>query len=55
MNPHPSSKSTSALTSMSIVTGTTLATQEAAKCIHNEKANVEQKVTFHKVTGPGVG
>lgn len=52
MEPHPSSKSTTALTAMSKVTCTTLACQKVALSTRNEKYNVEREVTVNKVTGP---
>lgn len=55
LDPHLSSKSTSALASTSKVTGITHATQEVASCTRDKKANVEREVTFNKVAATVAG
>lgn len=52
MNAHPSFKRTSAITSLSNVTGTTLATEVVACFSRIEEATPDYDVTASKVTGP---
>lgn len=55
MSLHPSSKSTRALTSMSVVILITLATQAVSFFPCNEKANTEWEVTAIKLNGQAAG
>lgn len=55
MDLHFFSKLTSALGSISKVTGATSATQEVAFSTRNEKSNEEREVPVNKVTRPAAG
>lgn len=55
MIPHRSSKSISALSSMSNATATRLATQEIVSSTRNEKTNSEPEVKINKVAEPFAG
>lgn len=52
MDPHHLTKSTSAVISISKVTGTISATNVATRFTRYEKANTEREVTLNKVSGP---